>query len=123
VVRGSLLAAVAGAALLWWNPVPVASLIGVALVGFAIAPIFPGLVSGTPSRVGPRYAANTIGMQISAGGLGAATIPGFAGVLARRTSLEAIPPFITIILALLLALYVLSMRPSAGRAAAEQLAS
>lgn len=123
LVRGSLLAALAGAGLLWWNPVPASSLIGVALIGFAIAPIFPGMVSATPGRVGPRYAANTIGMQISAGGLGAATIPGLAGVLARRTSLEAIPPFIAVLLVLLVVLQLLAMRSGAGRAAAGQLAS
>ncbi|TLN07785.1 MFS transporter, partial [bacterium] len=45
LVAGSLLLALAGAALLWWNPSDTVSLIGVATVGFAIAPVFPALVS------------------------------------------------------------------------------
>ena len=90
----SLLAALGGALLLWWNPVDVASLLGVVILGFAIAPIFPALVSGTSDRVGPRYAANTIGMQIGVAGLSAALLPGFAGFLARRTSLEIIPVYV-----------------------------
>src|SRR5690606_5677126 len=60
----SMLAALAGALLLWWSPVPLAGLLGVAITGFAIAPIFPALVSGTSQRVGAHHAANTIGMQI-----------------------------------------------------------
>ena len=91
LVRGSLIAALCGALLLLWNPAPVANLIAVAVCGFAIAPIFPALVSGTSQRVGERFAANTIGMQIAGGGLGGAIVPSIAGVLARQFSLEVIP--------------------------------
>jgi fucose permease len=78
----------------------------VALTGFAVAPIFPGLVSGTSARVGPRHAANTIGMQIGAAGLGGALIPALAGVLAQRISLEVIPVYLAALLAVLLGLFV-----------------
>jgi fucose permease len=64
---------------------------GIGLTGFAIAPIFPGLVSDTETRTGRRHQANCIGMQIAAAGLGAALVPGTAGVLARFFGLEAIP--------------------------------
>ncbi len=110
LIRGSLLAALTGAALLWWNPVAVASLLAVVIAGFAIAPIFPALVSGTAARVGARYAANTIGMQIAAAGLSTAIIPSLAGLLARRTSLEVIPPFLVLLIVLLLVLYGVAMR-------------
>ena len=108
LVWGSLLAALLGSAMLWWNPFPVASLLGVALVGFAIAPIFPGMVSETHLRVGKRFAANTIGMQMSGASLGVATIPGLVGVLANNTSLEAIPASLFTLFAVLLGLYLLS---------------
>ena len=110
LMRGSMALALAGAGLVWWNPSQVISLVGVALVGFAVAPIFPGLMSGTSERVSPRHAANTIGFQISAAGLGGAAIPGLAGVLAQNTTLEAIPVYLTLLFALLLGLYLLSMR-------------
>lgn len=116
LVRGSLLAALAGAVLLLWNPFPTASVLGVAIIGLAIAPIFPGMVSGTSDRVGIRYAANTIGMQIGAAGIGAAAIPGLAGVLARRASLEIIPVCLVIIIAVLFGLHNLSMRPAKAQA-------
>jgi len=102
--------AFAGAILFWWNPSPAISLAGLFLVGFAMAPIFPGLVSSTSQRVGPHHAANTIGIQLSAAALGGALLPSLAGVLAQRISLEAIPVMLAISLLGLLALYWLSMR-------------
>lgn len=102
IVMASLVGATAGAVLLWWNPADWASLLAVALIGFAIAPIFPALVSGTSHRVGVRFAANTIGMQMAAAGLGAAFIPGLVGVLARRIDLEIIPVCLTVLFILLL---------------------
>lgn len=91
LIFGSLAGALTGALLLWWNPSGTVSLVGVAIIGFAIAPIFPGLVSGTAQRVGDRFGANTIGMQMSAASLGTAAIPALIGVLARSISLEVIP--------------------------------
>ncbi len=93
--------------LLWWNPAPLVNLLAVGLIGFALAPIFPGLVSGTSARVGPRHAANTIGMQIGGAGLGgAALIPALAGVLAQQTSLEAIPVFLVGVFVVLFGLFL-----------------
>ena len=76
------------------------------------------LVSGTSARVGARYAANTIGIQIASAGLGGALIPAFAGVLARRVSLEVIPVFLVILLVLELSLFGRSVRWEARRAGA-----
>ena len=78
------------------------SLLGIAVTGLAIAPIFPALISSTSYRVGKEHTTNTIGMQISAAGLGGALLPGLAGILARNISLEVIPIFITILFILFL---------------------
>lgn len=114
LVKGSMLAALAGAALLWWNPVNVVSLLAVGIIGFAIAPIFPGMTSGTSQRVGARYAANTIGMQMAGSSLGGSLIPGLVGVLARRFSLEVIPICLFVFFALLFGLYYLTSRHNAA---------
>jgi fucose permease len=106
ILRWSIVLALGGALLVWWNPSQVVTLLGVAVTGFAVAPIFPGLVSGTSARVGAEHAANTIGMQISAAGLGGAALPALAGVLAQNFSLEVIPPFLAVVIALLLLLYL-----------------
>lgn len=105
LVLGSLAAALAGAGLLWWNPAPVVNLAAVGIIGLAIAPVFPALVSGTRQRVGERLAANTIGMQVAGAGLGVALLPAVAGLLASRFTLEVIPVWLAVLLALMFALY------------------
>ncbi len=74
LIYSSILLALVGLTMLWWNPSEIISLAGIGLTGLAIAPIFPGLMSGTSERVQPRFAANTIGMEMSAAGVGAAAI-------------------------------------------------
>lgn len=110
LIKVSLLAAFIGTIMLMWRSFEVVSLAGIVITGFAIAPIFPGMVSLTTKRVGAQYAANTIGMQISAAGLGVAVIPGLTGVLAQRISLEVIPLLILFWIISLFVLYSLSIR-------------
>lgn len=121
LVQGGLGLAFLGAALLWWDPFELANLLAVALIGLAIAPIFPAMISGTSRRVGDAYAANTIGMQMAVTGLGAAIVPGLLGVLARRISLEVIPISLSLIFLILMALYRLAIthtdQEGKGRAA------
>ncbi|ACL70094.1 MFS transporter [Halothermothrix orenii] len=80
-------------------------LLGIVLIGIAIAPIFPALVSSTSDRVGKEHTSNTIGMQIAAAGLGGALLPGLAGVLAQNISLEVIPIFIVCLFLMFLLLH------------------
>ncbi len=119
LVVGSLITALLGAVLLWWNPATVANLIAVALIGLAIAPIFPALMSGTSQRVGVHYAANTIGMQMAAGSLGAALISSLVGILARRVALEVIPVCLMVSFTGLFGLYALAVKSGSNRVAAQ----
>lgn len=102
---GGLAAALAGALLLAWHPAGWTDLAAVVLIGLAIAPIFPALVSSTRARVGARLEGNLIGMQMAASGLGGATLPALVGALAEGRSLEVIPLSLVALFALLLALY------------------
>jgi fucose permease len=110
LVLGGLVAALLGAVLLWWNPVNLANLISPPLIGLAIAPIFPALISGTSQRVGAHNAANTIGLQMAASGLGTAIIPSTVGILARQVSLEVIPVCLMVLYAALLGLFALALK-------------
>lgn len=80
-----------------------------------MTPIFPGLISSTGQRVGEQHAANTIGIQISAAALGGALLPAFAGFLAQRTSLEAIPVMLAVSLLGMFTLYMISIRLNAEK--------
>jgi fucose permease len=110
LLRRSILAALFGTLLLVGNFSEILNLLAVALIGFAIAPIFPALMSGTKNRVGSRFTANTIGMQMASGGLGTGLIPSLLGILARRFSLEIIPISLVIMFAALLVVHHLSLR-------------
>jgi fucose permease len=84
--------ALAGALLLWWDPGPGAGPIGLAALGFALAPIFPTLITETPARLGPTHATSAIGFQVAGAYLGVAAIPGLTGLLATYAGLEVIGP-------------------------------
>jgi fucose permease len=88
--------------------------LGLALVGVLLGPIYPLLISGTPRRLGTRYATHAIGFQVAAAYLGAAAIPGLAGVLAHAIGLEVIGPFIAVVALALRLLYGHSARTGAG---------
>ena len=111
LVLGGLIGALIGALLLIWNPSEIANVVAVAIIGISIAPIFPAMMSGTKTRVGDHYAANTIGMQMAATGLGTAVIPSLMGVLARQISLEVIPICLLVVYAGLFGSYTLAIRP------------
>jgi fucose permease len=113
ILQFGLFSALAGGLLVVWNPSQTVSLIGIAIVGFSVAPIFPALVSTTRNRVEAKHIANTIGIQISAAGFGGTVMPTIAGILGRRTSLEAIPVFLVILIIILIAVYNFGSRPKA----------
>ncbi len=116
LVIGGLIGALLGAALLVWNPSQMSNVVAVAIIGFSIAPIFPAMISGTRARVGEHYAANTIGMQMTMTGFGAAIIPSFMGVIARQVSLEVIPVTLLAVYSALFGLYILAMTLAKSKA-------
>ena len=97
--------ALLGIGLLMTNSGQLTSILGIGLAGFAIAPIFPGLVSHTASRVGRIHHANSIGLQIAAAGFGITIVPSLAGVLAKNFGLEAIPLYLLTVLSLMLLVF------------------
>jgi fucose permease len=105
LLRVALLGAVCGAALVWTNALELFSLLGLALLGFALAPVFPLVTSTTPERVGAEHAANAIGFQVAAAALGASLLPALAGVLAENVGLVIIAPFLLVTSAVLFLLH------------------
>ena len=91
LLRASMVSALLAAALVWTDRGPASTLAGLALLGFSLAPIFPMLIASTPARLGAAHAAHAIGFQVSAACLGAAALPGAAGLIARWRGIEEIP--------------------------------
>lgn len=101
----SMITSVIGSFLLFLNLQEVLSFIGLMLLGFGQAAIFPILISQTPKRVGIRHAANTIGFQVGFAGMGGAVLAGLAGILAENFGIETISGFLFATSILLFSIY------------------
>jgi fucose permease len=113
LVRLSLAAVLAGAFLLaFGSPV---GCVGLVVVGLGLAPVFPCLMAATPGRLGEGHAGHAVGFQVSAGMLGAALVPGLAGLLVGPLGLEAVPRLAVLLAALLLLTHELLLRVSRRR--------
>ncbi len=98
-----------GAALLWWNPTNLLGFLGLVLMGFCEAPVFPSMVADTPRLVGNRHAANAMGLQIATAGVGAAFLPVVTGFLATSMGLEVLGPLLLGCSAVLLVVYTVTV--------------
>ena len=96
-MRTNNLCVMLGAGLLALNPSPQASVLGLALIGFSIAPFAPLMASDTPARVGGAHTANAMGLQFTGASLGMALLPWLGGLLAETFGLELIPQFVFLI--------------------------
>jgi fucose permease len=117
VVRWGCVMAVGGAALVWWRPAPVVALLGVVVVGAALAGVFPALVALTPARVGEERARHVIGWQIGAASIGGSLISAGLGDVFQRYGLREFGPGLVVV-ALVLVLGSVALGRMAGRAAA-----
>ncbi len=93
LVRLMLLLVTLGAGTFALNLSETMSLVGLLLIGFGLAPVFPALIALTPQRINPEHAPNAIGFQVGAAGTGAAVLPGIAGVLGHKINLELMALF------------------------------
>lgn len=88
LLRLSTTGIVLGSLLYAFTPTAFA-IVGLLLIGLLLAPIYPTLMSRTPGRLLPAYVSHSIGFQVSAAMLGAAAIPGLAGVIASEAGIAA----------------------------------
>ena len=77
---------------------------GLLLIGLALAPIFPGLMSRTPQRLG-AYSVHAIGFQVSAAMAGAALLPSLVGLGVQRFGLGLTPVAVVVLACVLLLLH------------------
>lgn len=89
---------------------------GMALLGFSLAPIYPGLMSQTPGRLG-RLSDHAVGFQVGAAMLGSVCWPGLGGILLERFGLAWLNGMVGALaagLALILAALVVGARREAS---------
>jgi fucose permease len=110
LLRWCMAGAVLSALLIWLNITPWLTFCGIALMGLALAPQFPLLISATPGYLGPQHAANGVGFQVAAASLGGALLPAAIGVLARARGLEVLGPFLFVVVLIMAGLFELLAR-------------
>lgn len=116
VLLGAFAGIVIGSVLFLTTPSPFIAFIGILIIGFANAPVFPCLISITPEKVGAQHAGNVIGFQVSAALIGGAVLPGFAGFMTDYFGWEVIPLLFVIESIMLLTLYLTVSGRSYARA-------
>lgn len=89
ILDGSLALAVAGLAILWWDPLGW-GMVGLPVAGLGFAAVFPTMVSLTPSRMGRARSTRMMGYQLAAANIGAATLPWGLGLIAAAAGLESL---------------------------------
>ncbi len=92
-------------------PNPTAALIGLLILGSAMAGFFPTQLAMLPGRVGAAHAPNALGFTISAVSVGLTVLPGLGAWLASINGFGVIPPFFLVITIALLAI-TFAVRPT-----------
>ncbi len=118
MLRICTVVAVIGTALFANAPVLPMTISGLVLLGLGVAPIFPGLMSRTPARLGADHAAHAIGFQVSAATIGGAALPAWAGVLAQYVSLETVAQLGVVLAGTIWLLHEMLLRSTATKATA-----
>jgi len=110
LLRLAVAGAAAGAALIWWHPSALLSFFGLALMGFAQAPMYPLSLSETPVHVEMRHVPNAVGFQSAGASLGWSLVPSVVGMMAASQGLEVIGPFMVALAALTMILREIYVR-------------
>ncbi len=114
LIRCGQLIAIAGGGILLL-PLPAQfSMIGFILIGFGLAPIFPGLLHETPGRFGSKNSAKLMGYQMAVAYTGATFLPPLFGVIAAKTGI-ALLPFVVLAFLIFMLLSVEKVNHILGR--------
>ncbi len=103
VIRWGSGVAVLAAAVIWWQPGVVVTLLGFVVLGGALAGVFPALIALTPVRLGDQRAQDVISWQVGAAAAGGAGISALIGLLIGVTSLAVLGPALTVLAILVVA--------------------
>jgi fucose permease len=102
VVRWGSAVAVLAAAVIWWQPGTVGTVLAFVVLGGALAGVFPALISLTPVRLGEQSAQHVIAWQVGAAAAGGAGLSALIGLLIGATSLAALGPAVTVLAVILI---------------------
>src|SRR5216684_980797 len=112
LLQACLLGVLVGLGVLWAAGAPLLAFAAMAVLGVVQAPVYPALVTLTPSQFGSTHTTNVVGFQVAAGVVGGAGLPALIGVLAQGFGLEIIVPTLLAAALLQIACYLAWSRSS-----------
>jgi len=118
ILRASMGGVLLSTLLFWLNLTPWGSFASIALLVLAMAPQFPLLTSATPRCMGKQHAANGVGLQVAAAGLGGVLITSLLGILAQAFGLGVIAPALVVAAVIMVWLFEL-LAPYITRSSAQ----
>jgi fucose permease len=102
VVRWGSGISVLATAVIWAQPGAAVTVAAFAVLGGALAGVFPALIALTPVRLGAQRAQNVISWQVGAAAAGGAGISAVIGLLIGAASLAVLGPAITVLALILI---------------------
>lgn len=102
LIRMGQIGALMGVVLLILPLPSVFSLIGFAVFGLGLAPIFPSMLHETPARFGKKNSQTLMGYQMAVAYTGTTFVPPLFGFLASRTTMGLFPLFLIVFVIALL---------------------
>ncbi len=106
-LSGAMVGVVIGAALVAAGSGAVTA-VGLIVLGFSFAPVFPSLVGLTPHRVGSARTDRAIGFQLAAASIGVTVVPAIISIVADRVGIAVIGPGLLLAALILAVMLVVS---------------
>ena len=91
--------------ILLFIPNDITTLCGFCLIGLGCAPVYPCIIHMTPSLFGAEKSQAMIGVQMASAYLGSCLAPPVYGLIANHVSPSALPIYLAVFLALMVAMH------------------
>jgi fucose permease len=112
LIEVCLAGVVVGMLLVWFIPQLAVTALVLCLTGFSLGPIFPTTIALMSDTVPSRLLSSAIGFLASLGNMGGALLPWIAGNLAQHFGLWTLLPYVIVLTAIMLLLWmIIQTRP------------
>lgn len=91
------------------------SLIGLMVIGFGCAPIYPCIIHSTPAHFGAENSLSVIGVQMASAYVGSCLMPPLFGLIANHISAALFPFYLLVILIVMVITHEMLVRKAPGR--------
>ena len=86
------------------------TIIGLLLIGFGCAPIYPCIIHSTPQHFGTKHSQSLVSLQIASAYTGICIMPPVFGMLANAISVSLLPYYLLVILILMFAMHTMLIK-------------